>query len=86
MHNVSNDAIVSNGRAVYWRCMNDRVVLNAGSSTNLDESVVSAQYGACPNGGLATDFYRSNDHGIRVDECRFVNDGNTIAKCVDCHA
>jgi hypothetical protein len=83
---MTDDAIVSYGRAVHWCRMNNRVVLNAGSGTNLDKSIVSAQYGACPNGGLATDFYGSNDHGIRVDECRFVNDGNTIAKCVDCHA
>ena len=86
MHNVSNDAIVANRRTVHRRCVYDRVVLNAGSATNLDETVVAAQHGARPDGGLASDFYRSNDHGIRVNERRFMNDGNTIAKCINCHA
>jgi hypothetical protein len=49
VHDVANDAIVTNNGWVLWRGVDNGVVLNAGSCTNLDVPVITAEHGTWPN-------------------------------------
>jgi hypothetical protein len=85
MHNVANNAVISDCCRVHRGGVNDRSVLDAGACPNNNIAVIAAQYCPGPDGGLWSDGDTPNYYCIGMNIGSGVNAGNLGSKSVNRH-
>ena len=76
---VADDGVLRVG------AVHDGSVLDGRLRSHDDGPVVSAQDGSRPDGGLGTNADIADDHGLRVDEGRWVDRWGLVAERIEGH-